>query len=60
MRRMIKGAGVVSSVMLVLALAMCIGGGVTICGWLAWYFGGLAVVSVIGMGVLLNEREKAA
>ena len=55
MKRMIKGAGVVSSVMLVLALAMCIGGGVAIDGWLAWYFGALAGVSVLGMGALLHE-----
>lgn len=55
MKQMIKGAGVVSSVMLVLALAMCIGGGVPICGWLAWYVGALAVVSVLGMGALLHE-----
>ena len=55
MKQMIKGAGVVSSVMLVLALAMCIGGGVAIDGWLLWYFGGLAVVSVLGMGALLHE-----
>ena len=55
MKQMIKGAGVVSSVMLVLALSMCIGGGVPICGWLLWYFGGLAVVSVIVMGVLIRE-----
>ena len=55
MRRMIKGAGVVSSVMLVLALAMCIGGGVPISGWLEWYVGALAVISVIGMGALLHE-----
>ena len=55
MKQMIKGAGVVSSVMLVLALAMCIGGGVAINGWLAWYVGALAVVSVLGMGALLHE-----
>ena len=55
MRRMIKGAGVVSSVMLVMALAMCIGGGVPIDGWLLWYFGVLAVISVIGMGALIHE-----
>lgn len=56
MKQMIKGAGVVASVMLVLALAMCVGGGVAIDGWLAWYFGALAVVSVIGIGALVNER----
>lgn len=55
MRQMLKNAGVVSSVMLVLALAMCIGGGVPISGWLAWYVGALAVVSVLGMGALLHE-----
>ena len=55
MRQMIKGAGIVASVMLVLALAICIGGGVPICGWLAWYFGALAVVSVLGMGALIHE-----
>ena len=55
MRQMIKGAGIVASVMLVLALAMCIGGGVPICGWLAWYVGALAVVSVLGMGALIHE-----
>ena len=55
MRQMLKNAGVVASVMLVLALAMCIGGGVAIDGWLAWYVGALAVVSVIGMGALLHE-----
>lgn len=55
MKQMIKGAGVVASVMLVLALAMCIGGGVAIDGWLAWYFGALAMVSVLGMGALLYE-----
>ena len=55
MKQVIKGAGVVSSVMLVLALAMCIGGGVAIDGWLMWYFGALAVISVIGMGALIHE-----
>ena len=55
MKQFIKNAGVVSSVMFLVALAMCIGGGVPICGWLAWYFGALAVVSVLGMGVLLHE-----
>ena len=60
MRQMLKNAGVVASVMLVLALAMCIGGGVLICGWLAWYVGALAVISVIGMGALLHEHEKTA
>ena len=55
MRQMLKNAGVVASVMLVLALAMCIGGGVTIEGWLAWYLGALAVISVLGMGALLHE-----
>lgn len=55
MRQMLKNAGVVSSVMLVLALAMCIGGGVPIDGWLAWYFGALAVISVLGMGALVHE-----
>ena len=55
MKQMIKSAGVVSSVMLVLALAMCIGGGVAIDGWLMWYFGALVVISVIGMGALLHE-----
>ena len=60
MRQFIKNAGVLASVMFLVALAMCIGGGVTIDGWLLWYFGALAVVSVFGMGVLLNEREKAA
>lgn len=60
MRQMLKNAGVVSSVMFLVALAMCIGGGVAIDGWLLWYFGALAVVSVLGMGALLHEREKAA
>lgn len=55
MKQMIKGAGVVASVMLVLALAMCIGGGVAIDGWLAWYFGALAVISVLGMGAMIHE-----
>lgn len=56
MKQMIKDAGVVSSVMFLVALAMCIGGGVTIEGWLLWYFGALAVISVLGMGVLVHER----
>ena len=56
MRQMLKNAGVVSSVMFLVALAMCIGGGVAIDGWLAWYFGALAVISVIGMGALVHER----
>lgn len=56
MRQFIKNAGVLASVMLVLALAMCIGGGVAIDGWLLWYFGALAVVSVLGMGALVHER----
>ncbi len=55
MRKMIKCAGVVSSTMLMVALAMCIGGGVVIDGWLRWYFGALAAVSVLGMGALLHE-----
>jgi hypothetical protein len=56
MRQILKNAGVVSSVMFLVALAMCIGGGVPICGWLAWYIGALAVVSMLGMGALVHER----
>lgn len=56
MKQFIKNAGIVSSVMFLVALAMCIGGGVAIDGWLSWYFGALAVISVIGMGALVHER----
>ena len=55
MRQMLKNVCVVNSVTFLVALAMCIGGGVPISGWLLWYFGGLAVVSVIVMGVLIRE-----
>ena len=56
MRQMLKNVCVVNSVTFLVALAMCIGGGVTIDGWLLWYFGALAVISVLGMGALVHER----
>ena len=57
MRQVIKCAGIMAAVTLTIGLAMCIGGGVSLCGWVLGYMGALALVSVCGFAAAVTEHE---
>lgn len=49
MKHIIRGVGMIAACVLAVGLAMCLGGGVPVVGWLLGYMTALAFVSAAGL-----------
>lgn len=55
-RRIMMGAGTLCGAMLVLLLALLIGDGRPLAGWVVWYLGALAAVNLLGLWARIGWR----